>query len=287
MCGIVGYIGKQDALPILLDGLKNLEYRGYDSAGIMVFGDQGLRVVKAVGKVSNLEDKVEESPRLFNGKVGIAHTRWATHGRVTETNAHPHWDCKGEIFVVHNGIIENYKELKSELLARGHTFVSETDTEVVVHLFEEIKRKSGLPLEEAVRMALSRVRGTYGIVVFDIREPKKIVAARNFSPLLVGIGRDEFIVASDATAILKLTKQVVYLHDGEIVSLSPEEHRIFTIRNEPVARPMEQLEWDIATAQKGGFPHFMLKEIHEQADAIRNSIRGRLEVNEGKSHLGD
>lgn len=286
MCGIVGYLGKQEALPILLNGLKNLEYRGYDSAGILVANGLRPRSIRAVGKVAALEAKMNGSSKRFDGRVGIAHTRWATHGGVTERNAHPHADCGDSIFVVHNGIIENYKEIKTRLVSRGHVFRSETDTETIPHLIEDIRAERRLPLEEAVRLALKQVRGTYGIVVFDAREPEKLVAARNFSPLILGIGNGEYVVASDATAILKVTNQVLYLKDGEIAALTPQGHRIRTIRNELIERAAEALPGDGQVAGKGKFKHFMLKEIHEEPDAIRNSIRARLNVEEGTARLG-
>lgn len=286
MCGIVGYIGKQKALPVLIDGLRNLEYRGYDSAGVVVFDGNKAVSQKAVGKIAALEEKLSVLDDI-GGCVGIAHTRWATHGGVTETNAHPHFDCDKNIFVVHNGIIENYKELKIELIKAGHKFHSETDTEVLTHLIEEIIKKGNkLSLEEAVREALNKIRGTYGIVVFDKREPDKLIAARNFSSLVLGIGKDEFIIASDASAILKLTRDVVYLNNGEMLVVSLDNYRITTIDNKPVNAKSEVLDWDMGTAQKNGYPHFMLKEIFEEPDAVRNSLRGRLIADEGKAVLG-
>lgn len=285
MCGIVGYLGKQEAFPILLDGLKNLEYRGYDSAGILVSDGSLARVVKSVGRVANLEEKIGVGAKDLKGSVGIAHTRWATHGGVSERNAHPHADCAGNIYLVHNGIIENWKELRAKLEASGHQFVSETDTEVLAHLVE-LFRGRGESLFDAARLALQEVRGTYGVVMFDRREPRTIVAARNFSPLILGVGKDEFVVASDASAILRLTNNIIYLKDGEIVSCSPEGHHIVTIRNEPVTRSAERLDWDFKAAQKDGFPHFMLKEIRDEAEAVRNSLRGRLKPDEGRAVLG-
>lgn len=285
MCGIIGYIGKQEAFPILLDGLKNLEYRGYDSAGILVSDGSSARVVRSVGRVANLEAKIGTDAKDLKGSVGIAHTRWATHGGVSERNAHPHADCAGDIHLAHNGIIENWKELRAKLEASGHRFVSETDTEVLAHLVESF-RSRGETFPDAARLALQEVRGTYGVVMFDRREPRILIAARNFSPLILGVGKDEFVVASDATAILRLTNNVVYLKDGEIVALSPEGHRIVTVRNEPVTRSAERLDWDFKAAQKDGFPHFMLKEIRDEAEAVRNALRGRLKADEGRSVLG-
>ncbi|MDP3763435.1 MAG: class II glutamine amidotransferase, partial [bacterium] len=216
MCGIVGYLGKQKAAPILLDGLKSLEYRGYDSAGIALYDGQKVIVKKAVGKVAALEEKLFELPEI-EGNIGLAHTRWATHGGVTVANAHPHSDCEEKIWVVHNGIIENYKELKAKLLNSGHKFKSETDTETIPHLIEEIrKRDADISLEEAVRLALLQVKGTYGLIIFDTRDPETLVAARNFSPLLLGVGVGEYLIASDASAVLKHTRNVIYFDNGEI-----------------------------------------------------------------------
>lgn len=287
MCGIVGYIGKQRALPVLLDGLKNLEYRGYDSAGFVVVTRSGnLSGEKAIGKIVNLENKIA-GKNNFAGNCGVAHTRWATHGGVTEANAHPHSDCKGNMWLVHNGIIENYKELKEELENIGHTFRSETDTEVLVHLIEEFQIKNQeLPFEEAVRLALLSIRGTYGIAAVCREEPQKLVAARNFSPLLLGIGDGEYFIASDASAVLKHTKQVVYLDDGEMAVLTPGEHHVFDLKRVPREKPLHEIEWTHEQAEKGGFSHFMLKEIFESPDAVENSIRGRLIPEDGRAKLG-
>lgn len=286
MCGIVGYIGKQKALPILMDGIKNLEYRGYDSAGFAVVTKNGnIKSEKAVGKVAMLEEKIGNKD--FAGTLGIVHSRWATHGQVTETNAHPHSDCNGNIWLVHNGIIENYKQLKEDLEKLGHTFHSETDTETLVHLIEEFKGKNPeLDIEEATRLALLSVRGTYGLAVIDRREPQKLVAARNFSPLLLGLGNGECFVASDASAVLRHTKQVIYLDDGEIAVLTPDEHRVYDLRRNIQEKQPHEIEWSPEQAQKGGYPHFMLKEIFEEPEAIENSIRGRLIPGEGLSKLG-
>ncbi len=284
MCGIVGYLGKNKAVPVLLAGLHALEYRGYDSAGIAVFDKEGVICQKAVGTVAALEEKLANH-RDFGDGIGIGHTRWSTHGAVTETNAHPHTDCSQNIYLVHNGIIENYKELREKLNGDNHQFKSETDTEVIAHLIEEIK-KEDLPLEEAVRQALGRVQGTYGLVVIDKREPEKIVAARNFSPLIFGLGQDEFIIASDATPIMKFTNKVIYLNDGEIATITPTGYRIQTIEKEVVRRDPEKLDWDLESAEKGDFAHFMLKEINEEPEAVRNSIRGRINLEEGKAVLG-
>lgn len=287
MCGIVGYIGKERAVPILLDGIKSLEYRGYDSAGVAVLESENARIksVKAVGRVASLEQKLQSQD--FKGNLGIIHSRWATHGEVTEANAHPHPDCAGNIWLVHNGIIENYKELKNELLANGHNFLSETDTEVLTHLIEEVKfQEPNSKLEDAVREALKRVKGAYGLAVIDAREPEKLVAVRNFSPLLFGVGRKEYIVASDAAAVIRRTKRIIYLNDGEMVIATPQEYRIITLDNQIIARDPEELGWNFEHAQKSGYPHFMLKEIFEQPEAIENSIRGRLIPEIGMAKLG-
>ena len=299
MCGIVGYIGKEDALPILMEGIKNLEYRGYDSAGFAIVGDdKKVHSEKAVGKVSALADKI--SGRNFPGKLGIIHSRWATHGGVTEANAHPHSDCAGKIWVAHNGIIENYKELKKELSEKGHKFSSETDTETVAHLIEEEINPSTklridtkfnkdiktLSFQEAVRAALKKVHGTYGLVVVNSNEPRTLIAARNFSPLLIGLGDGEYIVASDAAAVLKHTKNVVYLDDGEMAVMTPSSHKVFDLDMNHREKETHLIDWSPELAKKDGYPHFMLKEIFEGPEAIRNSIRGRLIPEEGMAKLG-
>ena len=287
MCGIVGYIGAKKALPILIDGLKSLEYRGYDSSGFVLLTRSGkVSSEKAVGRIINLEKKIERG-RDYNGTAGIGHTRWATHGGVTEENAHPHADCKGEIWLVHNGIIENYKELKSDLEKLGHKFRSDTDTEVLAHLVEEFREKNKeLNFEEAIRLALLSVNGTYGIAAVDSREPEKLVAARNFSPLLLGLGEGEYFVASDASAVLKHTKQVIYLGDGEMAVLTPQGHNVFDLKRNPLKKETKELEWSVEAAQKGGYQHFMLKEISDEPEAIENSVRGRLLPEGGMAKLG-
>lgn len=287
MCGIVGYIGRQRALPILIEGLKDLEYRGYDSAGLLTADGSRVRLARAVGKVAALEANVSRRASRFPGSAGIAHTRWATHGNVSVRNTHPHADCRSEIFVAHNGIIENWKELRLRLARSDHRFRSETDTEVIPHLIEEARRRNPkLAFEDAVRLALKAVKGTYGLAICSSRDPDKLVAARNFSPLLLGIGNDEFMVASDAAAVSKLTRDVLYLKNGEIATLTPEGYRIVTIENRAVSRKSEKLERAGADAGRGSYPHFMLKEICEEPDAVRNSIRGRLLASEGKARLG-
>lgn len=286
MCGIVGYIGSRRALPILLTAIKNLEYRGYDSSGFAVVGSSRVTSKKAIGKIYNLEQEISSADK-YPGKVGIIHSRWATHGGVTIDNAHPHTDCRGEIWLVHNGIIENYKDFKKNLEKAGHIFRSETDTEVIAHLIEEFqKREKNLPLEEAVRLALLSVRGTYGLAVISSQNPDKLVAARMFSPLLLGVGDKEYFVASDASAVLKHTKNVVYLDDGEMAVLSPKSHKVYDLKRNLREKKLHELEWSPEQAQKGGHPHFMLKEILEEPEAIENSIRGRLVEEEGLAKLG-
>ncbi|MEW6006715.1 MAG: glutamine--fructose-6-phosphate transaminase (isomerizing) [bacterium] len=278
MCGIIGYVGEREAKDILLDGLRHLEYRGYDSAGLVILNDHPF-LVKREGKVANLEEIINKTE--IPGKIGIAHTRWATHGVPSEENAHPHSDCKNEIFVVHNGIIENYKTLKKNLIEKGHIFKSETDTEVLSHLIEENYKGN---LEDAVEIALSFVTGTYGIAVISSKEPDKIVAARYGSPLIIGLGKNENIIASDPAAILRYTKQVVYLEEGEIVVVKRDE--FFSKGEISLKDRVATLEWEIEQAEKEGFAHFMLKEIFDQPKVIHNSIRGRLIAEEGISKLG-
>jgi glutamine---fructose-6-phosphate transaminase (isomerizing) len=280
MCGIVGYIGDRVARPVLVEGLKRLEYRGYDSAGIAVTNGNGLETLKAAGKISFLEDAIAAAPP--GGSVGIAHTRWATHGAPTECNAHPHVDCKQEIAVVHNGIIENASTLRRELEGRGHRFVSETDTEVLAHLIEE----AGGPLEEAVIDALRHVEGTYGIAVVSSADADKVVAARKGSPLLIGVGKGEYFVASDASAILAYTRDVVYLDDGDIAVLDRKGYRVLNQQAQRTTRPVSRIDWDLAQIERGGFDHFMLKEIFEQPTTIENTMRGRLLDAEGTAKLG-
>lgn len=288
MCGIVAYIGQKEDVPkILLEGLKRLEYRGYDSAGLaLVDGDKTyVAKVKREGKNSVIGDLAQKvSCSSGRGTVGIAHTRWATHGEPNETNAHPHTDCDGEIFVVHNGIVENYLSLKHRLEKKGHVFRSETDTEILAHLIEEYFEDD---LEKAVRTALRDVEGTYGLAVISKRDPGKIVAARKGSPLGIGLGDNEFIVASDAAPIISHTKQVIYLDDGEMAVLKEQNYQISSIQtNGRIRKEATEIEWDLKEAEKGGYPHFMLKEIFEQPNSIRDSMRGRLISEEGLSMLG-
>jgi glutamine---fructose-6-phosphate transaminase (isomerizing) len=282
MCGIVGYVGNRDCLDILMDGLKRLEYRGYDSAGIAIMNGKGISIRKNAGKISALEESLKSSPPT--GNTGIAHTRWATHGAPTTVNAHPHQDEAGEIALVHNGIIENYRSLKSKLVSEGHVFHTETDTEVLAHLIQ--KYHTG-PLEEAVATALALVEGTYGIAVVSSREPQKVVGARHGSPLVVGVGQGEYWVASDVSAILRYTKNVVYLDDGEMVVITPDSYRTLTIDGgHQRDKDVEEVEWELEQIEKGGHAHFMLKEIFEQPQSIQNAYRGRLLLESGTAKLG-
>ena len=281
MCGIVGYVGSQESLPILLEGLRRLEYRGYDSAGVAILNGSGLRIEKAAGKIAVLEGLVNAShPR---GSLGIAHTRWATHGEPNTINAHPHVDCKGRIAVVHNGIIENYSTLKTKLQQEGHKFTTDTDTEVIAHLIEKFYSGN---LEKAVAAAVRLLTGTYGIAVISTDDPLKIVGARHGSPLVVGVCDREYILASDVSAIIRHTNQVVYLDDEEMVVLTPSGIHTTTIREEAIAKKIEIVDWDLDMIEKAGFPHFMLKEIFEQPQSLRNTLRGRLLLEDGTARLG-
>jgi len=274
MCGIVGYVGPRDAAPILLEGLRRLEYRGYDSAGIAVLTDKGeVFVEKKAGKLSNLTDHLNGGAPA--GHPGIAHTRWATHGRPNDANAHPHRDCSGRLALIHNGIIENYREIKERLLAAGHAFSSETDTEVLAHLIEE--RYAG-DLVEAVRSALNDIRGAYAIGVMHLDHPDRIVGARMNVPLIVGLGNGEGFLASDVPAILEHTKNVVILQEGDIADVTPEGVTIIGLDGSSVDRPVTRIKWSIEAAEKGGFPHFTLKEIYEQPHAIQEALRGRVDA---------
>jgi len=281
MCGIVGYIGERGATPLLIDGLKRLEYRGYDSAGVAILNGSGVETRKAAGKISKLEAALAGSP--VHGNLGIAHTRWATHGPPTECNAHPHVDCKGNIAVVHNGIIENSNALKTHLQSLGHVFVSDTDTEVIAHLIEEAFDGN---LEDAVIEALWQVEGTYGIAVVSSQDKDKIVAARKGSPLLIGLGDGEYYIASDASAILAQTREVVYLDDGDLAVLTRDGYRVIDLRAKELERAVHKIEWDLHQIERGGFAHFMLKEIFEQPETIENCMRGRLLDEEGTAKLG-
>ncbi len=282
MCGIIGYIGDKNPLPILLDGLKRLEYRGYDSAGVALLSSNVLSVFKKAGKVSELRMSIPAIQQTIT--AGIAHTRWATHGVPNDVNAHPHLDCKKEIALIHNGIIENYHSIRTKLVGEGHRFLSMTDTEVLVHLIEEMMRYSG-DLETAVRLALRQVEGTYGIAVLSSLEPDKIIAARKGSPLLIGVGTNEHYVASDAAAIVHYTRNVAYLEDGEIAVLKKDSFETKTIDNVNIEKQVHQVTIDIAEIEKGGFEHFMLKEIMEQPETLRNSMRGRVLLDVGNAKL--
>jgi glucosamine--fructose-6-phosphate aminotransferase (isomerizing) len=285
MCGIVGYIGKNNALPILLEGLRRMEYRGYDSAGIAIISNGTLHIQKQAGKVDDLVKKIQNNGQLPEAHIGMGHTRWATHGEPNNINAHPHADCRNEIAVIHNGIIENYVAIKTKLLRRGHRFVSDTDTEVIAHLIEEIY-KSTPNLFEAVRLAMKEVTGTYGLVVLSTREPDRLVAARMGSPLILGIGDGENIVAADAAAIIEHTRQVVYLGDGEVAELTADSVITKTLGDVEITKEVQELTFDLEQIEKGGFTHFMLKEIHEQSESIQNAMRGRVLEEEGSVKLG-
>jgi glucosamine--fructose-6-phosphate aminotransferase (isomerizing) len=285
MCGIVGYIGKADATSVLINGLRRLEYRGYDSAGVAVMDDGRIALAKSPGKVSSLSDRARAewpSDRFERSTTGIAHTRWATHGPPTEVNAHPHLDRSGEIALVHNGIIENYRSLRARLESKGHSFLSETDTEVLAHLIGDCDKGD---LFQAVCDALHQVEGTFGIAVLSAREPEKIITARRGSPIVIGVGEGETIIASDASAILAHTQRVIYLDDNDIAIVTADTVDIRDLHNIPVTREIAELGLDAAAAEKGGYDHFMLKEIHEQPDSLANAIRGRLDFNLGSAVL--
>ena len=282
MCGIVGYIGPKKVVPLILDGLRRLEYRGYDSAGIAVVSQNGhMEIRRASGKLPNLEDSIRHNP--IDGIYGLGHTRWATHGRPTEENAHPHRDCKGEVVVVHNGIVENYVELKQELEKEGHKFVTQTDTEIVAHLVE--KYMDGGPLEEAVRKTIKRLSGVYALVILSTKDPRKIVAARNGPPVVVGLGKDEYFVASDIPGILAHTRDIFFLSDGDIAVLTPKGVQVSDAEAKPVQPKIHHVTWDPVTAEKGGFKHFMLKEIFEQPRGIRDTMLGRISQETGEVFL--
>ncbi len=285
MCGIIGYIGKKQAVPILLDGLKRLEYRGYDSAGISVITSgptSKILTLKATGKVAMLEEKVSSQHIISN--TGIAHTRWATHGKPCNKNCHPHLDCNGNISVVHNGIIENYQQLKNQLIKNGHHFSSETDSEIVAHLIEEFCKK--MDFREAVLQSLKLLKGTYGLAILHKDHPAQMIVARLGSPLLLGVGKEEFIVASDACAIVQYTDKVVYLEDGEVALITPEGFEVMNIKNKKIEKKVSTLDWDMEQAQKNGFPHFMLKEAFEQPESVKNAMRGRISKADGMARLG-
>lgn len=284
MCGIVGYIGHREAWPIVLKGLKRLEYRGYDSAGIALINDTGLNIYKKAGKVLELENFSEGKD--LSGTIGIGHTRWATHGAPSDRNSHPHTSNNGKLTIIHNGIIENYATLKEELINRGHEFKSDTDTEVLVHLIEEIYKNEGTDLLEAVRIALNEVTGAYAIVLMDEDHPDQLIAARKGSPLVIGVGAGEYFIASDATPIVEYTKNVIYLNDNEIAFLKRDELLIKRLDNVVQTPYIQALELKLEMLEKGGYEHFMLKEIFEQSRSIRDCMRGRIYPNEGIVQLG-
>jgi glucosamine--fructose-6-phosphate aminotransferase (isomerizing) len=288
MCGIVGYVGKKEVVPIIIEGLRRLEYRGYDSAGIAVAGNgDKLQLRRAEGKLRNLEEVIRLKP--LEGSYGIGHTRWATHGRPTEENAHPHRDCTGKIVVVHNGIVENYLSLKKKLIEEGHTFSTETDTEVIAHLIEKHLFKPGnghrLALEDAVRRTAKELSGVFALAVISVDEPNKIVAARNGPPLVIGLGNDEYFVASDVPAILYHTRDIFFLADGDLAIVTPVGVQLTDFDGKPIQRQVQHVTWDPIMAEKGGFKHFMLKEIYEQPRAIRETTLGRVSLDTGHIFL--
>ena len=290
MCGIVGYVGNKRVVPVIMEGLRRLEYRGYDSAGIAVAGNgEGLQVRRAEGKLRNLEEAIRLKP--LDGTYGIGHTRWATHGRPTEENAHPHRDCTGHIVVVHNGIVENYLALKKKLAEEGHKYVTETDTEVIAHLVEKYfyskSNGAGLPLEEAVRKAVNELNGVFALAVIATDEPNKIVVARNGPPSVIGLGKNEYFVASDVPAILYHTRDVFFLADGDLATITPGGVKLCDFQGRPIERQVQHITWDPIMAEKGGFKHFMLKEIYEQPRAVRDTTLGRVSQETGHVFLDE
>jgi glucosamine--fructose-6-phosphate aminotransferase (isomerizing) len=286
MCGIVGYIGSKKVSNVILDGLRRLEYRGYDSAGIAVIDGPNVKVVRAAGKLRELEENLRLTQ--LDGSFGVGHTRWATHGRPTEENAHPHRDCSGSMVVVHNGIIENYKELKSQLTAGGHQFKTETDTEVIAHLIEDVRKgRPAMPLEDAVRGAVPRLSGSYAFAAVSTQDPRKIVAARNGPPLVIGLGKDEYFVASDIPAILHHTRDVFFLDDREVAVVTDGGVVITDHDGKSIRKQVQRITWDPILAEKAGFKHFMLKEIYEQPRAIRDTLLGRVSQDTGKIFLDE
>jgi glucosamine--fructose-6-phosphate aminotransferase (isomerizing) len=283
MCGIIGYIGSKPVVPVLLDGLRRMEYRGYDSAGVALVSPEGIALRRSAGKLVNLENTIRTQP--VDGLYGVGHTRWATHGRPTEENAHPHRDCTGRIVVVHNGIIENYLELKHELQAQGHEFKTETDTEIVAHLVEREMHGDGL--ENAVRRALTFMRGMFALVLVSVDDPEKIVAVRNGPPIVVGLGNEEFFVASDIPAILSHTRDVVFLGDEEMAVITRSGVQFTDYSGRAVSKTTQRVMWDPIAAEKGGHKHFMLKEIYEQPSAARDTILGRVSLDSGRIFLED
>jgi len=288
MCGIVGYVGKKEVVPVIIEGLRKLEYRGYDSAGIAVAGNgEGLQVRRAEGKLRNLEDVIRNKP--LDGTYGIGHTRWATHGRPSEENAHPHRDCTGKIVVVHNGIVENYLQLKKKLTEEGHKFTTETDTEIIAHLVERYFLQTGNghrpSLEEAVRKAVKELSGVFALVVISVDEPNKIVAARNGPPVVIGLGKNEYFVASDVPAILAHTRDLFFLGDGDLAVITPTGVAVTDFDGKSVTREVQRITWDPIMAEKGGFKHFMLKEIYEQPRSVKDTTLGRVSQDTGHIFL--
>ncbi len=286
MCGIVGYVGIKPAREVLIEGLKRLEYRGYDSSGVCIAVDEHLNVAKSIGRIKLLEAKIEGNEDFASGQVGIAHTRWATHGEPNEINAHPHINGDGTIGLVHNGIIENYNTLKTFLQGEGYEFRSETDTEVLAHMITKFLLDGAENLEQAVQMTLREVSGTYGLAVMSAAEPGKLVVARRGSPLIIGVGTDEYVVASDASAILEHTANVIYMNDNEMAVITQDGLRTLTLDNVPVSKEISQIEWSLEQIAKGGYEHFMLKEIFEQPESIRQALAGRIDLREGRIVLG-
>src|SRR5258706_2053242 len=284
MCGIVAYIGNRQVYPILIKGLQRLEYRGYDSAGIAILNNSELAVYKRAGKVSELDDVLKG--KHLKGNVGMGHTRWATHGEPNDTNAHPHFSESKNLAIIHNGIIENYASLKEELIKRGHIFRSDTDTEVLVNLIEDILQNANPDLDEAVRLALNEVVGAYAIVILSKNHPDKIIAARKWSPLVIGVGKDEYFLASDATPIIEYTNNVIYLNDMEMAIVGKGKLMVKTIQNQIKTPYIEELEMNLEQLEKGGYPHFMLKEIYEQPRSVWDSMRGRIDASKGFLRLG-
>lgn len=284
MCGIVGYIGYREAWPIVLKGLKRLEYRGYDSAGIALMNDSGQHIYKKAGKVAVLEEYAEDKDK--SGTIGMGHTRWATHGVPSDRNSHPHTSNGGKLSIIHNGIIENYATLKEELTSRGHEFKSDTDTEVLIHLIEEIQEIENIDLLEAVRLALQEVNGAYAIVIMDKEHPDRLIAARRGSPMVIGVGAGEYFIASDATPIIEYTKTVIYLKDGEIALITKNDLLVKQLDNVVQTPLIQELQLKLEMLEKGGFDHFMLKEIYEQPRSIKDCMRGRIYPEEGKVQLG-
>ena len=282
MCGIVAYVGPREAYPIILKGLKRLEYRGYDSAGVALLSDD-LKVYKKKGMVADLEESL--IGKDLHAHLGIGHTRWATHGEPSDRNAHPHRSASGKLAMIHNGIIENYGQLKQELENKGYTFTSDTDTEVLLHFIDDIRENNQCSLEEAIRIALRRVVGAYVIVLIDKESPDTLIAARKGSPLVIGIGKGEHFLASDASPIIEYTKEVVYVNDYELAIIRPDELILKNLGNEKLTPYVQKLDMELAAIEKGGYEHFMLKEVFEQPHTIYDCLRGRLDLTSGKIHM--